>query len=170
MSEPSEPLEAEIVEERAARGPEPAPAPVPDYDEHGVPSFDYVRDKIEKRDGTAIGAGELAEDTVEGRNLEQQEAERERAAKAKLEEIRRSLGRSDRTPGRDCATVHESDAAGGSARSPGQAPERLKILLPSQTSGSYLRSTTRSLSGISALSVILMCSGQTSVQHLVMLQ
>jgi len=51
-----------------------------------------------------------------------------------------------------------------------QDPARRKILLPSQTSGSYLRSTTRSLSGMSALSVILMCSGQTSVQHLVMLQ
>ena len=46
---------------------------------------------------------------------------------------------------------------------------RLKILLPSHTSGSYLRSTTRSLSGISALSVMWMCSGHTSVQHLVML-
>ncbi len=40
----------------------------------------------------------------------------------------------------------------------------------SQTSGSYLRPTTRSFIGISALSVILMCSGHTSVQHLVMLQ
>jgi hypothetical protein len=51
-----------------------------------------------------------------------------------------------------------------------QDPDRRKILSPSQTSGSNLRSTTRSLSGMSALSVILMCSGQTSVQHLVMLQ
>ena len=41
----------------------------------------------------------------------------------------------------------------------------LNSLLPSQTTGSYLRSTTRSLSGIRALSVILMCSGHTSVQH-----
>ena len=32
------------------------------------------------------------------------------------------------------------------------------------------RSTTRSLSGMIALSVMWMCSGQTSVQHLVMLQ
>lgn len=47
---------------------------------------------------------------------------------------------------------------------------RRLILLPSQTSGSYLRSMARSLSGISALSVIWMCSGHTSVQHLVMLQ
>src|SRR5690606_32396775 len=51
-----------------------------------------------------------------------------------------------------------------------QLEERLKIFEPSQTSGSYFRSTTRSFSGISALSVILMPSGQTSVQHLVMLQ
>jgi hypothetical protein len=47
---------------------------------------------------------------------------------------------------------------------------RWVILLPSQTSGSYLRPTTRSFMGMSALSVILMFSGQTSVQHLVMLQ
>src|SRR5215467_10084940 len=47
---------------------------------------------------------------------------------------------------------------------------RREIFEPSQTSGSYLRPATRSFMGISALSVILMCSGQTSVQHLVMLQ
>jgi aryl-alcohol dehydrogenase-like predicted oxidoreductase len=47
---------------------------------------------------------------------------------------------------------------------------RRPILSPSQTSGSYLRPTTRSFIGMIALSVILMCSGQTSVQHLVMLQ
>src|SRR5262245_43184379 len=46
---------------------------------------------------------------------------------------------------------------------------RRVILSPSQTRGSYLRPTIRSFIGISALSVILMCSGQTSVQHLVML-
>src|SRR4051794_35683689 len=43
-------------------------------------------------------------------------------------------------------------------------------LLPSHTIGSYLRSATRSFIGINALSVILMFSGHTSVQHLVMLQ
>src|SRR5690348_16032725 len=47
---------------------------------------------------------------------------------------------------------------------------RLNSLLPSHTIGSYLRSTSRSFIGISALSVILIFSGQTSVQHLVMLQ
>ncbi len=48
--------------------------------------------------------------------------------------------------------------------------ERLRIFEPSHTSGSYLRSTALSFRGIRALSVILMPSGQTSVQHLVMLQ
>ena len=45
----------------------------------------------------------------------------------------------------------------------------MPILLPSHTSGSYFLSTTRSFIGMIALSVILMPSGQTSVQHLVML-
>ena len=46
---------------------------------------------------------------------------------------------------------------------------RREIFEPSQTSGSYFRPATRSFIGMIALSVILMCSGQTSVQHLVML-
>ena len=92
MTEPSkertpEPIEAEIV-------PDPAPPapPAPDYDEHGVPSLDYVRDKIEGRYATSLGATELAESTAAGRSVEEQEAERATAAKARLEEIRRSLG------------------------------------------------------------------------------
>jgi hypothetical protein len=86
-SEPVQPVDGEIV-------PEPAPpTAVPDYDERGVPSLDYVRDKIESRYATSLGAAELAEGTVEGRTLEEQDAEREQAAKAKLDEIRRSLGR-----------------------------------------------------------------------------
>lgn len=92
-SEP-EPIEAELVDEAPAPPPAPpVPAPAPDYDEHGVPSFDHVRDKIESRYATSVGAGELAAETPEGRTLEQQLAEREKAAAARLEEIRRSLGR-----------------------------------------------------------------------------
>ena len=77
----------------------------------------------------------------EKRKLAEQEEKRKEAAAAKLAEIRRSLG-----------------------------GYLLNSLLPSHTSGSYLRSTARSFSGMIALSVILMCSGHTSVQHLVMLQ
>jgi hypothetical protein len=92
VTEPSkertpEPIEAEIVPD-----PVPPAPPAPDYDEHGVPSLDYLRDKIESRYATSLGATELAEGTAAGRSVEEQEAERAAAAKAKLEELRRSLG------------------------------------------------------------------------------
>ena len=87
MTDPSEPVEAEIVEEPAP------PAVAPDYDEHGVPSLDYVRDKIEGRWATSVGAGELAAETAPGRTQAEQEADRAKAATAKLAEIRRSMGR-----------------------------------------------------------------------------
>ena len=144
---PDEPIDAEIV-------PEPAPAPVPpptDYTDGGVPTLDYVRDKIEGRYATALGMEELVGETEQARSLAEQEAARKKAAEEKLAEIRRSL------------------VAEHAEHCPPQG-QRLNSLLPSHTSGSYLRSTTRSFIGISALSVILMCSGQTSVQHLVMLQ
>lgn len=82
---PPEPIDAEIVE------PAPPQAPAPDYDEHGVPTLDYVRDKIEGRYATSLGSTELAEGSAAARSIEQQEAEREQAAKAKLDEIRRGL-------------------------------------------------------------------------------
>ena len=49
--------------------------PAPDYSEAGVPSLDYVRDKIENRFGTAVGGAELA----------QAAADREAMAKAAAE-------------------------------------------------------------------------------------
>lgn len=92
MTEPTpsqEPIDAEIV---ASEEIPPVEAPRPDYDEHGVPSFDYVRDRIEGRHAVSQGSAELADATPEGRSVEDQFTERERAAKAKLEEIRRSMG------------------------------------------------------------------------------
>jgi hypothetical protein len=71
----------------------PPPLPPPDYDERGVPSLDYVRNKIEGRYATSLGSAELVEDSATGRDIEQQEADRAAKAKEKLEEIRRSLGR-----------------------------------------------------------------------------
>lgn len=95
MTDNAEPVDAEIVPDPAPTPVTPAapqPPPAADYDDHGVPSLDYVRDKIEGRFATSVGMGELAAETPQGRSLEKQEAEREKAAKAKLEEIRRSLG------------------------------------------------------------------------------
>ena len=92
MTDPTpsqKPTDAEIV---APAEIPPVTAPRPDYDEHGVPSFDYVRDRIKGRHSASQGATELATETPEGRTAEEQFTERERAAKAKLDEIRRSLG------------------------------------------------------------------------------
>ncbi|GAA3240972.1 hypothetical protein GCM10017691_43660 [Pseudonocardia petroleophila] len=92
MTEPTphpEPIDAENV---PAEEIPPVTAPRPDYDEHGVPSFDYVRDRIEGRHAASQGATELADATPEGRSVDERFTERERAAKARLDEIRRSMG------------------------------------------------------------------------------
>ena len=65
--------------------------PGPDYSATGVPSLDYVRDKIEGRYAHSLGATELAEGTPEVKSFEEQAAKREEAAQDRLEEIRRSL-------------------------------------------------------------------------------
>ncbi|WHU49173.1 PspA domain-containing protein [Gordonia sp. L191] len=66
--------------------------PDPDYTESGVPTFDFVRDKIENRIATAIGSQELAEGTPEGRQVDEMMRKRDEAAKKRLEEIRKSMG------------------------------------------------------------------------------
>ncbi len=72
----------------------PAPSlPDPDYDERGVPSFDFVRDKIENRYTTSQGSAEVAglgtENTVDA--LDKKIADNEQAGKDRLAEIRRSM-------------------------------------------------------------------------------
>ena len=73
---------------------EPTPAVVPEsvpdpgYDGSGVPTFDSVREKIESRYGAAVGASELASETPEGRDVDQQYDERQRAAAERLAQIR----------------------------------------------------------------------------------
>jgi phage shock protein A len=83
---PDEPIDAEIV-------PDPAPRVPTDYTDAGVPTLDHIRDKIEGRYATALGMGELVGETEQARSLAEQEEKRKEAAAAKLEEIRRSLGR-----------------------------------------------------------------------------
>ena len=65
----------------------------PDYTEAGVPTFDRVREKIEGRFGMSIGSAELAHESPAGKTVDEQWDERQKAAKAKLEEIRRSMGK-----------------------------------------------------------------------------
>src|ERR1700747_3591930 len=61
------------------------------YTPSGVPTFESVREKIETRYGTAIGAAELDADSPESRTIEEQYAARQRAAAERLAEIRESM-------------------------------------------------------------------------------
>ena len=72
-------------------GPSDATSPDPGYDSAGVPTFESVREKIETRYGTSLGAAELAAETPEGRDVEEQYEERQRAAAERLAQIRESM-------------------------------------------------------------------------------
>nr|WP_199177904.1 hypothetical protein [Mycobacterium sp. QGD 101] len=76
------------------------PAAAPEdtgYSPGGVPTFESVREKIETRYGTAIGASELAAETPEGRTVEKQYEERQKAAAERLAQIRKSMHDEDQT-------------------------------------------------------------------------
>jgi phage shock protein A len=84
-------------EPAAEATPSAAPAATPaepvdtGYTPSGVPTFDTVREKIETRYGTAIGATELDAESPEGRTVEEQYDARQRAAAERLAEIRKSM-------------------------------------------------------------------------------
>ncbi|GAB3011282.1 hypothetical protein [Mycobacterium bourgelatii] len=87
-----------MPEERKDNLPAPHAAPpvTPDppdtgYDQGGVPTFESVREKIEGRYATALGASELAAETAEGRAVEEQYEERQRAAAERLAQIREAM-------------------------------------------------------------------------------
>ena len=102
---PEEPKEPETKPSSAV--PAPVPAPVPDpvptpvpqadtgYTPAGVPTLEGVRENIETRYGTALGATELAEETPEARSAAEQFDKRQKAAEEKLEEIRASMHKQD---------------------------------------------------------------------------
>jgi phage shock protein A len=85
-----------------------------------TPSLDEVRSKIEKRYANALGAAELAQNSVQGRMLEVQQASLDMAGAARLEQIRSSMG-----------------GGGGSAQQIGStAPQQIGSAAPKQvTSG-----------------------------------
>lgn len=66
-------------------------APAADYSQAGVPSLDFVRDKIEGRYANSLGSTELAQETQEARSAAEQQTKREEAARERLAAIRRSL-------------------------------------------------------------------------------
>ncbi|MBW0016577.1 MAG: hypothetical protein JO236_03385 [Mycobacterium sp.] len=71
--------------------PDEPTTPDPGYDDSGVPTFESVREKIQSRYGSAAGASELASESQEGREVEEQYEERQRAAAERLAQIRESM-------------------------------------------------------------------------------
>ncbi len=69
----------------------PVPAPAFDYTDQGVPTLNYVRDRIENRLGTALGSVELAGTGDPAEQQRQAAQERERLATEKLAELRRQV-------------------------------------------------------------------------------
>lgn len=67
------------------------PAADTGYTSSGVPTFESVREKIEQRYGTALGGTELDAETPEGRRIDDQYEERQRAAAERVAEIRESM-------------------------------------------------------------------------------
>jgi len=95
-----------MADEPTAQDPGDAakPAPVaplnepnvdPGYSESGVPTFESVREKIETRYATSLGAAELDAQTPQGRTIDDEYDARQRAAAELLAQIRESMHRND---------------------------------------------------------------------------
>lgn len=65
------------------------------YDSSGVPTFESVREKIETRYGTSLGATELDAESPEGRKVDDEYEKRQRAAAERLAQIRESMDSDD---------------------------------------------------------------------------
>ncbi len=97
-----------------------------------TPSLDEVRDKIERRYANAMGEAELAQNSVQGRMMEVQQASVQMAGHSRLEQIRASMRgealavRRRRSPGHPCHPGEHSRArktsrtVGGERRHGGQ--------------------------------------------------
>ncbi|QUR67420.1 hypothetical protein [Mycobacterium spongiae] len=70
---------------------EPKPEYEAGYDQAGVPTFESVREKIENRYASALGAAELDAESPDGRLAEEQYEKRQRAAAERLAQIRESM-------------------------------------------------------------------------------
>lgn len=72
------------------------PTPDPGYDSAALPTFEFVREKIESRYGAAQGAAELDAESPEGQSVEEQFEERKRAAAERLARIREEMRSEER--------------------------------------------------------------------------
>ena len=92
-----------------------------------TPSLDAVREKIERRYANALGAAELAGNSVQGRMMEVQQASVQMAGHSRLEQIRASmrgdsLTAADATP--QVTAPNSNPAAAQPQANPGQAAQQ----------------------------------------------
>lgn len=80
-----------MTDEPAVETGETADDPDPGFDASGVPTFESVREKVETRYRTSVGAAELDAESQTGRTVEEQYRERQRAAAERLVQIRESM-------------------------------------------------------------------------------
>ena len=85
-----------------------------------TPNLDEVRDKIERRYANALGQAELAQNSVQGRMIEVEQAGVEMAGHSRLEQIRASM-RGEALPAGG-ATAEPTAAPGTPAAAPQAAP------------------------------------------------
>ncbi|MEV0704505.1 PspA/IM30 family protein [Saccharopolyspora sp. NPDC050389] len=89
-----------------------------------TPSLEEVRDKIERRYTTALGEAELAQNSVQGRMLEVQQASVDAAGASRLAQLRASMGsgsgQQQVTGGQQQQIAGGSQAAGEPATQPQQ--------------------------------------------------
>ncbi|MDN5682537.1 PspA/IM30 family protein [Corynebacterium glyciniphilum] len=95
-----------------------------------VPTLDSVRDKIEARYATALGAQELTENSVRGRMAEIETSGRDMAASSRLEQIRAELAGGGATGAADEITAGQEGVADDGAGDAEASPE------PSSDTGS----------------------------------
>lgn len=84
-----------------------------------VPSLEEVREKIERRYANAVGATELAQNSVQGRMLEIQQSTIDMAGASRLEQIRASL-HGGQVAGQVTGPGGQGDAAKAPAAQPAQ--------------------------------------------------
>ncbi|WP_040825505.1 PspA/IM30 family protein [Nocardia jiangxiensis] len=92
-----------------------------------TPSLDAVREKIERRYANALGAAELAGNSVQGRMMEVQQASVQMAGHSRLEQIRASMRGDSLTAGDATPQVtapNSNPAAAQPQANPGQAAQQ----------------------------------------------
>ena len=85
------------------------------YTSSGVPTFDSVREKIESRYETSIGAAELDADTSDGRDVDEQFEARQRAPPigSRKSANRCATTRSEPAEGTQCVNSMPMNGDGG---------------------------------------------------------